>query len=388
MPRALAAVFLLGWLFVREWCVVESITKSFHHLREQRERPSDELGATTNRTCSALQAYEFGQSFLVNGLDTSGCPREEWLTVMAATDPLKSKLFINAGLNKGYNFAIWLQVFSPSSRMNTKIWHDMACKGIEDTNIAIQCCGACNDCKENFSSPHFPFVLRPGHITMIGIDMNRNNIQKVEEIVERLNVTGVSFFTVHAAISNETGEALMPDCAFGDELCSLNGVTRVPEGTRAKISVPVMRLDDLVAEFFDRYASHWSRHHSSHGSFLKHSSSLYHPAIDILMIDVEGYDPIALQGASLLLSRQQVRVLIFEYNGGYPWTNFRLQDIVNSLDSKGYDCYFQGQSRLWRLTDCWSHFYEFHLWSNVMCILRGDAYHFALQSLVLRKPLP
>jgi hypothetical protein len=42
------------------------------------------------------------------------------------------------------------------------------------------------------------------------------------------------------------------------------------------------------------------------------------------------------------------------------------------LDDSGYDCFFMGNGRLFRITGCWAPDLEFKGWSNVMCTRRGD----------------
>ncbi len=42
------------------------------------------------------------------------------------------------------------------------------------------------------------------------------------------------------------------------------------------------------------------------------------------------------------------------------------------LDELEYDCYFQGQGRLFRLTGCFDAQWEIKTWSNVVCTRRRD----------------
>ena len=57
---------------------------------------------------------------------------------------------------------------------------------------------------------------------------------------------------------------------------------------------------------------------------------------------------------------------------------------MNEFDKFEMDCYFQGNGRLWPLSGCWNDAYEFHWWSNVMCIKRDDPYHAAVNDFVVR----
>ena len=102
--------------------------------------------------------------------------------------------------------------------------------------------------------------------------------------------------------------------------------------------------------------------------------------VDILKIDTEGHDAIVLQGAYPLFEKQLIRVVVFEYHDLPPWDTFRLEDVVGKLDVCGYECYFEGARRLWPISGgCWDDKYEFHHWSNVMCILRSDVWYEVVQ---------
>jgi hypothetical protein len=109
-------------------------------------------------------------------------------------------------------------------------------------------------------------------------------------------------------------------------------------------------------------------------------------SVDILMIDnTEGHDGLVLMGAKHLFKQRAIRCVIFEYHSVLPWGEMRLEDTVKELDSLGYDCFFQGQNRLWRITgSCWHSNYEFHLWSNVMCIERNDVWLATIQPFIMK----
>ena len=74
---------------------------------------------------------------------------------------------------------------------------------------------------------------------------------------------------------------------------------------------------------------------------------------------------------------------MFEYHRNGKWKNYKLKLVIDNITGHGYDCYWQGQRRLWPITGCWHNRYEFHNWSNVMCLLREDPWHYAIQHLVV-----
>lgn len=68
-------------------------------------------------------------------------------------------------------------------------------------------------------------------------------------------------------------------------------------------------------------------------------------------------------------------MLSFEYHMVGLWKDLSLKAVVTLLDEAGYDCWFQGQRRLFRVTGCYVPQWEFQAWSNVVCARRGDTYH-------------
>jgi hypothetical protein len=77
-----------------------------------------------------------------HGDDNSRCPMETWLEAMALHDDTAHKLFVNIGFNKGYNFAIWANLFAPYSGITPMKWF----KAIDDTNVFKDWKVACGQC--------------------------------------------------------------------------------------------------------------------------------------------------------------------------------------------------------------------------------------------------
>lgn len=71
-------------------------------------------------------------------------------------------------------------------------------------------------------------------------------------------------------------------------------------------------------------------------------------------------------------------MLSFEYHSVGLWKNLSLKAVVALLDDVGYDCWFQGQRRLFRITGCYVPQWETKAWSNVVCANRRDSYHSVL----------
>mmetsp|Transcript_18564 Transcript_18564/g.38684 ORF Transcript_18564/g.38684 Transcript_18564/m.38684 type:complete len:233 (+) Transcript_18564:718-1416(+) len=124
-----------------------------------------------------------------------------------------------------------------------------------------------------------------------------------------------------------------------------------------------------------------------------------------LSIDVEGYDADVLLGAGPDVLKR-VEYLEFEYNWMGSWAHQHLHDVITMLDGKdhrpifhedqdtnsntnsnngnsngndktanayrdlSFTCYWAGKQKLWRITDCWLHAYDLHVWGNVACVNR------------------
>jgi len=94
--------------------------------------------------------------------------------------------------------------------------------------------------------------------------------------------------------------------------------------------------------------------------------------IHILGIDAQGYDFDVMKGGSKALERTEF--LEFEYDGFGKWIDQNLKDAIDMLDEKGFTCYWTGDNKLWRITNCWQEYYgRFSDWSNVACVSRGKS---------------
>jgi len=148
------------------------------------------------------------------------------------------------------------------------------------------------------------------------------------------------FVLVQAAISSRDGEIKFSG-GLGQENLGIHHQTR--SGGK---KVPMYSADS----YFDKFVK-------SKGP------------VNILQIDVEGWDFDVLFGASSVLDRTQY--LEFEYHATGPWGGYHLPDTVHLLDHKGFTCYWSGNSKLWRITGCYFDIYNtYHDWSNVACVHR------------------
>ena len=334
--------------------------------------------------------------------DYTSCPNDMWLVDMANTAREKTHIFINVGFNKGYNLASWMNAFIPEKNVTPKSWY----KALVNSNMSkFAECGACQDCKFEFpqSLPKFSETQHRNatrDVVFIGIDLNCKNIDVVNEIIGKvksttdLSMSDVTTYLACAAVSDHTGVVQLPKCNPSYEACSIHfGVekniseadtstvgaynhTSVLPATSDTVSIPMLTLDNYMQNFTHSHM-HNHKHVRRLAQFLSKPTTPIPRAsqIDILLIDAEGYDALVIKGSKLLLKKKAVRCLIFEYHKVIPWSDMLLETTIQEIHSFGYDCFFEGQSRLWRISgECWHSLYEFHQWSNVMCLLKTDVW--------------
>eukprot|EP00667_Euglena_gracilis_P011479 EG_transcript_11728 len=110
------------------------------------------------------------------------------------------------------------------------------------------------------------------------------------------------------------------------------------------------------------------------------------PAVDFLSIDTEGNDPNVLRGGRTALKR--VRYLEFEYHSIGAWRTTSLREVIRQLANYGFVCYWIGQAKVWRITDCWHRAYMEKRWSNVGCVQRREGEWYAIMEAVFHRTVP
>ena len=94
--------------------------------------------------------------------------------------------------------------------------------------------------------------------------------------------------------------------------------------------------------------------------------------VDYLSLDVEGHDPLVLDGGIETVKR--ARLVEFEYHFRGAWARETLKGRTEQFDELGFDCYLQGaHGSLWRLTGaCFDEAFEVRRWANVVCVRRDQ----------------
>lgn len=174
------------------------------------------LLGTTNSTasidlnvCSVAQSDRVARAFTDTRTDDkSSCPDSfAWTAHLYSQDGPKERIFINAGVNKGYNFAEFLCAFAPWTGVHTGRWRGAMPHRVTD--------GVCNE-GAHFASQlkHLETTFRvrdQPRILLVGIDLNQSNIKLVKAILNRLRrnhpqqFRNVSAITMHA-------KGILPSC--------------------------------------------------------------------------------------------------------------------------------------------------------------------------------
>ena len=155
------------------------------------------------------------------------CPRMWWLRdmqrhVWLRPDPLSELLYINVGVNKGYNVAAMSQLFRNASFTNAD-WHKSMREYIHSHGLETWLhkpkqhkpwftCGNCNECNE----VHHALTVRP--LRIVGFDIMSDMIGWVTAAAMAFKLPAVT--VVHAAVADKEGYLYVPKLPFGSEVGS------------------------------------------------------------------------------------------------------------------------------------------------------------------------
>lgn len=137
--------------------------------------------------CSAAQSEKVSKAFTASKTyDGSSCPDSFiWKAHLYTEDGPRERIYINAGMNKGYNFGEFLSAFAPWTGMHTGRW-----KRAINRNSVVNINGGCNEGKHfGHQLGHLETTFRVREhprILIVGIDLNESNIKLVRAILHRL----------------------------------------------------------------------------------------------------------------------------------------------------------------------------------------------------------
>ena len=202
------------------------------------------------------------------------------------------------------------------------------------------------------------------------------------------------FVVTHAAMSAKDGKMYFPTALAGIEHLGLGHCMDPAKRDSASCQlVPALTVDTFVRERViaqstilqsavqaDR-AEYRAITKSATDDKISSAWNNYRPRfmIDMLMVDVEGYDWQVLGQGGANWTLRHTRYLEFEYHGTGAWNHDKLSVAIEYLDRLGYTCYWAGRGRLVRITGCFQGYMEVHEWSNVACVNRYLQPNLALQ---------
>ncbi|UJR08079.1 hypothetical protein I4U23_012356 [Adineta vaga] len=299
-------------------------------------------------TCSAndilVQANKFQQLFSQDKF-WSACYKNDYLTMLYLADLNKprqqKKLLFDIGANKGYNIAAWLSMWKPEMGINSKTLHEFLSQLLNANH-----CGVCSDCNETTPSNIQTSSYLDTTFEIHAFEPIESTYKVLRQIRTWMNIS--TLYIHQLAITNTTGIANMRKCPVGGESCGLMNEDDPVSENEKVFQTQTMTLDDFVKQKKIR------------------------TKIDLLKIDTEGADPLVLQGAKKLFSKEQVRMLIFENHEIGAWKTTRLLTVIETLNMQGFTCYMLGKTGLVLLTNCWSSALDVKQWSNVLCIHRRE----------------
>ena len=270
-------------------------------------------------------------------------------TTQQGASSSSSFLGISVGCNKGFDAINTLRMGTFDESINKVDWK----AAMEHDGVQLHT-SVCNqdDPKDIFevvagSDDH---QKRRPYGEMHCIEPMPRTYERLHYSAKALGYMEKGFTVTNAAVSKKSGDMFFPVDGkeglenFGLATCNNPKVQQ----ERCKL-LPVFSLKDFVDQQTQAPKS---------------------DPINILTIDVEGFDGDVLLGAtSEVLTR--VEYLEFEYNWMGSWKDQHLHDIVQMLDGTAdMTCYWAGIDRLWRITNCWMAYFDVHVSSNVACVNR------------------
>lgn len=273
--------------------------------------------------------------------------------------PPSSFLGISIGCNKGFDAINTLRMGTFDDSIDKKAWKSAMEQDGEELHQSV--CNQDNhddmfEVSKYFqqSSSSLPLTSPRPQGEMHCVEPMPQTYQRLNHSAEILGYTQKGLKVTHAAVSKESGQMLFHTDGMkkGVENKGLDNNCRKMSKKNQKLfcqHIPVYSLKDFVDT---------------------HVKTDKANPINILSIDVEGFDGDVLLGATTNVLRR-VEYLEFEYNWMGSWKNQHLFDIINMLDEDSdMTCYWAGVDRLWRITNCWMSYFDVHAWSNVACVNR------------------
>jgi len=309
------------------------------------------VGQCTEKQMKGIEsALEINSETLEINKDKVKCPSSSWLDEYYSLlyrkyqeNPnwnLEPFLGINVGCNKGYDAINLARLGMLNPKFDRDTWGQaLVNAGLADVGV----CGQSQTQNQfQLSSALSGHTVRKGE--MHCIEPMPSTFEAINKVKSQLNLGKEGLVMTNAALSSTNGVIDFPNARAGKENFGIDSCQKNNDFCE---KVPMYSLPTYVETFVNG-----------------------HGPINILSIDVEGFDFDVLFGAGNVLDRTEY--LEFEYHKVGNWGGYHLTDAIRLLDAKGFTCYWAGVNRLWRLTGCQHPLYEtWHEWSNVACVHRS-----------------
>ena len=278
-----------------------------------------------------------------------GCPGRPWLSdALRAHHGRFRAVFV--GANKGYGLASLLSILAPSLKVSPSSW-GVSLRKLE----ARLACGWCRDCLE------IEEEYEEDVSTMIEVDLVEPLGANVGLLAGCLRDHGfvekdlwtkgsATVRLLQMALGRTAGKATFPALAAGEEVGEVcDGTCDVSQFAGRFEKEP--RFEEVRVETLD---------------------GIIDGRVDYLSLDVEGHDPLVLDGGAETVKHS--KLVEFEYHFRGAWARETLKSRTEQFDHLGFDCYLQGaHGSLWRLTGgCFDEAYEVRRWANVVCVRRDQ----------------
>ncbi len=278
-----------------------------------------------------------------------GCPSRPWLSDALRAHHGKFRA-VFVGANKGYGLASLLSSLAPSLKVSPSSW-GVSLRKLE----ARLACGWCRDCLE------IEEEYEEDVSTMIEVDLVEPLGANVGLLAGCLRDHGfvekdlwtkgsATVRLLQMALGRTAGKATFPALAAGEEVGEVcDGTCDVSQFAGRFEKEP--RFEEVRVETLD---------------------GIVDEKVDYLSLDVEGQDPLVLDGGAETVKK--ARLVEFEYHFRGAWARETLRSRTEQFEGMGFDCYLQGaHGTLWRLTGgCFADAYEVRRWANVVCVSRSE----------------
>lgn len=320
--------------------------------KEQREKITHQLMFQDDEDFKNSVEKDFGR---LQHTNIFACPNPTWIDnfykeigtngTTTNDDDHGNGFFlgISVGCNKGHDAIRTARMGLSAVEFDAQKWATEISEGTDEVGI----------CKQEHSEQAKIVAPKRRAGEMHCIEPMPSTFAVLRRASDALDLETQGLVLTHAAISSAQGTVKFPKAmAAGREdigigFCNDPGLNKKETSNQCE-DVPMYSLERYVDKFV-----------TSKGP------------VHILQIDVEGWDFDVLFGASSVLDR--THYLEFEYHSSGKWNHLHLPDAVRLLDGKGFTCYWAGNARLWRITECYFEVYNhWHGWSNVACVHRSQ----------------